>query len=56
VNECDNCMNLCTDEDNEVYCGVDMDEDEYRQVAMSRFKTCPYYRPGNEYDIVKKQI
>lgn len=52
---CDNCLNLCTDEENETYCGIAMDEDEYIRFIQSKYRVCPYYRPGTEYDIVKKQ-
>ncbi len=52
---CDTCMNLEYDEDNDAYCTVNMDEDEYIRLLQSHYKSCPYYRPGTEYDIVRKQ-
>lgn len=55
MNSCDTCLNLETDEDNSTYCTVDMDEDEYLHLLQSSYKGCPYYRPGSEHDIVRKQ-
>ena len=53
---CDYCLNNEYDEEFEEYtCAVDMDEDEYVRLLQSRYKDCPYYRPGDEYTIVHKQ-
>ncbi len=35
---------------------MDLDEDETAQFIGGRFQNCPYYRPGDEYTIVRKQI
>ena len=37
-------------------CDMDLDEDETAQFIGGRFQNCPYYRPGDEYTIVRKQI
>lgn len=51
---CEGCIFLFYDEDSCYTCSMPLDEDE-----MSRFvqyKECPYFRAGDEYTIVKKQI
>lgn len=54
---CDYCMNYSYDEDYDEYmCDVSLDEDEMAHFLMREFKECPYYKPGNEYSIVKKQM
>lgn len=37
-------------------CDMDLDEDETAQFIGGRFQSCPYYRPGDEYTIVRKQM
>jgi len=56
---CDGCMYYeYDDEYNEYYCVQSfIDEDDYAHMAGEFARTgCPYYRAGNEYTIVKKQI
>ena len=54
---CDDCMNYEYDEEYDCYtCVMDLDEDEMRLFLIGRFPSCPYYRPGDEYTIVHKQI
>ncbi|MBQ7573956.1 MAG: hypothetical protein IJT23_06820 [Clostridia bacterium] len=54
---CDFCMNYEYDDEYECYtCIMDLDEDEMELFITGRFKECPYYRPGNEYTIVRKQL
>ena len=54
---CDSCIYCVYDEDYEGYvCDISMDEDEYvRLVSDSRYE-CPYYRNGDDYRIVRKQM
>ena len=53
---CDTCVNFAYDEDYEQYvCLVDLDEDEYYRFIQGQFKSCPYFRMGDEYKIVQKQ-
>ena len=54
---CEYCSNYVYDEDYEGYvCDISMDEDEYvRLVSDSRYE-CPYYRNGDDYRIVRKQM
>ncbi|MBR5137415.1 MAG: hypothetical protein IKV30_05275 [Clostridia bacterium] len=56
---CEDCMNYVYDmETDEYYCdSMDaMDQDEAGMFMMGRYNSCPMYRPGNEYTIVRKQI
>ena len=53
---CEMCANYCYEEDfEEYYCDVDLDEDEYMRFLSSSEKMCPYYRNGDEYEVVKHQ-
>lgn len=53
---CEMCSNYVYDEEDDSYtCLVGMDEDEYIRFLSSRKKTCPYYRPDDEYAVVRKQ-
>ncbi len=54
---CDCCMNYEYDDEFDCYvCLIDLDEDEMRHFISGSFKSCPYFRPGDEYTIVRKQI
>ena len=54
---CEYCAYFTYDEeDNEYYCDVYMDEDDAVRLAMSHYKNCPYFRSGDEYAVVRKQI
>jgi len=54
---CDCCMNYSYDDDYECYtCQIDLDEDEMRHFINNTYKNCPYFRMGDEYKIVRKQI
>ena len=54
---CESCMNYEYDEEYECYtCEVDLDEDEIILFLQDNFKGCPYYRRGDEYAIVRKQM
>lgn len=54
---CEECMNYSYDEDYECYiCMMNLDEDELYKFMCGKFPDCPYYRPGDEYTIVRKQI
>ena len=54
---CDTCSRLIYDEDYEGYvCDVDMDEDEYMRFMSDKSYSCPYYRNGDEYAVVRKQM
>jgi hypothetical protein len=54
---CDYCIHYEYDEEMEYYvCQMDLDEDEMRHFISGTFKECPYFRMGDEYTIVRKQI
>jgi hypothetical protein len=54
---CDSCTYYTYDEDSESYvCDIDMDEDEYVRMASDSHYNCPYYRNGDEYQVVKHQM
>lgn len=54
---CDVCINYVYDEDCECYtCAIDLDEDEMMGFVTGNFRNCPYFRFGDEYTIVRKQI
>lgn len=53
---CEYCINYEYDDEFEEYtCIIDMDEDEYERMAYMKDRGCPYYPPGDEYTIVRKQ-
>lgn len=53
---CDICMNYAYDEEYDCYeCTVDMDEDEVYSLLSGHRNTCPYFRQGDDYTIVRKQ-
>ena len=37
-------------------CEIDMDEDEYARFLTDTHYTCPYYRNGDEYAVVRHQM
>ena len=53
---CEDCMNYEYDEEYDEYrCSVDLDMDEAEAFLSGRNRACPFYRPGDEYTIVKEQ-
>lgn len=54
---CSTCAYLYYDEDYEEYvCDCQMDEDDFYRVTQGESRSCPYYRNGDEYLVVRKQI
>lgn len=54
---CDSCMYFEYDDEYECYvCQMNLDEDEMVKFMSDRFYDCPYYRYGDEYSIVRKQM
>ena len=52
---CENCAYLTYDEEYEQYvCDCRMDEDDLYHVSQGG--DCPYYRNGDEYSVVRKQM
>lgn len=55
--ECDTCANFVyDDEEEEYFCDVEMDEDELVRLYTNKYESCPYYRNGDEYRVVRKQM
>ncbi len=54
---CETCTYLSYDEEYEEYvCDVNMDEDEYCRMLSSKDYQCKFWRDGNEYKVVAKQM
>lgn len=54
---CDTCAYLIYDEEYEEYvCDVSMDEDEIARLYGDGHYTCPYYKNGDEYRVVRHQM
>ena len=54
---CESCTYYIYDEDYESYvCDKNMDEDEYICLMTDRYFQCPFYRNGDEYAVVRKQM
>lgn len=54
---CDTCAYNVYDEEDACYCcEVNMDEDDLVRVMEAHYRNCPYYRNGDEYAVVKRQI
>ena len=54
---CADCAYYEYDEDDEEwYCTVDMDEDDYARLMQGHYRQCPFFRLGDEYRVVRKQI
>ena len=58
MNQCDECAYYSYDEEYDEYiCGADMDEDDYaRLMGAPVGQSCPYYRDGDEYKVVRHQM
>ena len=54
---CESCTYYIYVEDYESYvCDKNMDEDEYIRLMTDRHFQCPFYRNGDEYAVVRKQM
>ncbi|MBR1460592.1 hypothetical protein IJ596_03015 [bacterium] len=54
---CSSCVNYCYDEDiGFSECIANFDEDEYERFMRDTHSVCPYYRPNDEYAVVRRQI
>lgn len=57
VHSCTSCTYYVYDDDYEEYvCDINMDEDEYIRLVSDPHYQCPYYRNGDDYRIVRKQM
>lgn len=54
---CESCTYYIYNEDYESYvCDKNMDEDEYIRLMTDSYFQCPFYRNGDEYAVVRKQM
>lgn len=54
---CETCQYAYIDEaTGEAICDLDLDEDEVVKFSYRRSKECPYYKDGDEYKAVRKQL
>ena len=54
---CETCTYFTYDEDYECYtCEVNQDEDEMAHFITGNFRQCPYFKMGDEYRVVRKQM
>lgn len=57
ADHCEECMHYEYDDEYECYiCEMDLDQDEMERFMRGNFKNCPFYEPGDEYTIVRKQM
>jgi hypothetical protein len=55
--DCENCLHYTYDDVADCYdCEMNLDEDELYRLYEGGAKMCPFYRFGDEYLIVKKQM
>ena len=56
MDKCESCVFYLYDEEYDDYvCDMDLDEDEMARYLSHTTSACPYFEPGNEYKIVRKQ-
>ena len=54
---CDMCAYFTYDDEYEEYvCDVNMDEDDMARLYSDKYFNCPFYKNGDEYKVVRKQI
>lgn len=54
--ECESCANYMYDEENDcMYCDVNLDEDEMGRFLQGQTYNCPYYNFYDEYKLVGRQ-
>lgn len=57
ADNCDYCANFIYDEEDECYiCDINLDEDEMYRFLKGDTRSCPYFRDGDEYKVVRKQL
>ena len=56
MTSCELCANYEYDDETAQYaCAVSLDMDEYDAFLRGNYRDCPYYDPGGEYALVRKQ-
>lgn len=54
---CDFCAyNEYDEEEDAYYCSVNMDEDDFARFLQNDYRSCPYYKNGDEYQVVRHQM
>ena len=54
---CDLCCYYVYDEDDECYvCDMNLDEDDMVKFLTGNFNDCPFFKSGDEYAVVRKQM
>ncbi|MEG0751514.1 MAG: DUF6472 family protein [Oscillospiraceae bacterium] len=57
LERCEDCVNFVLDEDAEcMVCEAALDEDDMFRFLSGTFFDCPYYRNGDDYKLVAKQL
>lgn len=57
ITSCELCASYEYDEESGFYiCQVSLDEDEMCRFLSGQDFACPYYTPGDEYRIVRRQM
>lgn len=57
VYNCDDCQYFSYDEEMDEYlCTLYLDEDEMVRFMNGHYSSCPYFKQGDEYKIVRKQM
>ncbi len=55
--DCDTCAYFAYDEyEDDWYCTIDMDEDDYGRLMQNGHRSCPFWRNGDEYAVVRHQM
>ena len=53
---CEDCIYYMYDDEYDCYmCSLDRDEDEVQRTLFGKYKSCRYFRFGDDYTIVRKQ-
>jgi hypothetical protein len=56
-NSCEYCMYYQYNENYEYYeCAINLDEDEMMRFLSDSHQSCPHFKYGDDYSIVKKQM
>lgn len=55
--ECETCAYYSYDEDDdEYYCTAYMDQDDAARLSERKQQSCPYWKNGDEYAVVRHQM
>jgi hypothetical protein len=55
-NQCEHCLYQSEDDETgEPYCSLNLDQDDVESIISDKATSCPYFRMGDDYSIVRKQ-